>query len=124
MLGFGPDILHLIKDGVLKDVRFMPGDVICLKQNLQQWWNSADAKHKWVSLMPSPVQSTLPNKRVAFKKQYHAGRTYKLYGPKMIEGNFSPDTDFNWFYFCRAHNVMVPLSFGYMPVLNGEKPSD
>jgi hypothetical protein len=55
MLGFGPDILHLIENGVLKDVGFMPGDVNCLKQNSQQWWNSANAKHKWVSHTPSPV---------------------------------------------------------------------
>jgi hypothetical protein len=46
MLGFGSDILHLVDDAVLKDVGFMPGDVIRLKQNLQQWWNSANAKRK------------------------------------------------------------------------------
>ena len=33
MLGFGPDILYLVEDGVLKDVEFTPGDVIHLKQN-------------------------------------------------------------------------------------------
>jgi hypothetical protein len=44
MLGFGPDILHLVNDAVLKDVGFTPGDIIHLKQNSQQWWNSADAK--------------------------------------------------------------------------------
>jgi hypothetical protein len=37
MLGFGPDILHLVEDGVLKDMGFTLGDVIRLKQNLQQW---------------------------------------------------------------------------------------
>ena len=46
MLGFGLDILHLVEDGVLKDMGFMPEDVICLKQNSQQWWNSTDAKRK------------------------------------------------------------------------------
>jgi hypothetical protein len=44
MLGFGPDILHLVDNAVLKDVGFTPGDIIRLKQNSQQWWNSADAK--------------------------------------------------------------------------------
>jgi hypothetical protein len=44
MLGFGPDILHLVENGVLKDIGSMPGDVIHLKQNSQQWWNSTDAK--------------------------------------------------------------------------------
>jgi hypothetical protein len=100
MLGFGPDILHLIEDRVLKDVGFTPEDVIHLKQNSQQWWNGTNAKCKWVSHMPSPVQSTPPNKRIAFEKQYHTGGTYKLYGPKMIEGEFPSDTDFDWFYFC------------------------
>jgi hypothetical protein len=68
MLGFGPDILHLVEDSVLRDVGFMPGDVIRLKQNSQQWWNSTDAKRKRVSHAPSPVQSTPPNKRVTFEK--------------------------------------------------------
>jgi hypothetical protein len=68
MLGFGPDILHLVDDAMLKDVGFTLEDVICLKQNSQQWWNSADAKHKWANKMPSPVQSTLLNKRVTFEK--------------------------------------------------------
>jgi len=67
MLGFGPDILHLVDNAMLKDVGFTPGDVIHLKQNLQQWWNSKDAKCKQASEMPL-VQSTLPNKRVAFEK--------------------------------------------------------
>jgi hypothetical protein len=124
MLGFGPNILHLVEDGVLKDVGFTPGDVIRLKQNSQQWWNSANAKRKWVCHTPSPVQSTPPNKRITFEKRYHTGGTYKLYGPKMIEGEFSSDTDFDWFYFCRARDVMVPLPFGYVPVLDSEEPSD
>lgn len=124
MLGFGPDILHLVEDGVLKDVGFTPGDVIRLKQNSQQWWNSADAKRKRVSHTPSPVQSTPPNKRVTFEKRYHAGGSYKLYGPKMIEGDLLPDADFDWYYFCKARDTMVPLPFGYVPVADGEVPAD
>ena len=33
-LGFGPDILHLVEDNVLKDIGFIPGDVIHLKQSV------------------------------------------------------------------------------------------
>jgi hypothetical protein len=66
MQGFGPDILYLVNNGILKNVGFIPGDIIHLKQNSQQWWNSTDAKHKWTSPMPS--QSTPPNKRVTFEK--------------------------------------------------------
>ena len=120
MLGFGPDILHLVEDGVLKDVGFTPGDVIHLKQNSQQWWNSADAKRKRVTHMPSPVSSTPPNKRVTFEKRYHDGGGYKVYGPKMIEGDLSPNADFNWYYFCKARDDMVPLPLGYVPILDGE----
>jgi hypothetical protein len=68
LLGFGPDILHLVDNTVLKDIGFTPGDVICLKQNLQQWWNSTDAKRKWTNDSPPGVQSTPPNKRVTFGK--------------------------------------------------------
>ena len=120
MLGFGPDILHLVEDGVLKDVGFTPGDVICLKQNSQQWWNSTDAKHKRASHMPSPVQSTPPSKRVTFEKRYHNGGGYKLYGPKMIEGDLPLDMDFDWYYFCKATDAMMPVPLGYVPVLDGE----
>jgi hypothetical protein len=120
MLGFGPDILHLIEDSVLRDVGFTPGDVIRLKQNSQQWWNSTDAKRKRVSHAPSPVQSTPPNKRVTFEKRYHAGGCYKVYGPKMVEGDLLPDTDFDWYYFCKARDTIVPLPLGCVPVLDGE----
>jgi hypothetical protein len=124
MLGLGPDILHLVEDGVLKDVGFTPGDVIRLKQNSQRWWNSADAKRKRVNHTPSPARSTPPNKRVRFEKRYRAGGSYKLYGPKMVEGELSPDADFDWFFFCQARDAMVPLPLGYVPVVDGENPSD
>lgn len=123
MLRFGPDILHLVDDGVLKDIEFTFRDVICLKQNLQQWWNSGDTKCKWANqVSPSPVQSTPSNKQITFEKQYHDGRGYRVYGPKMVkvEGGFSPNADIGWFYFCKAHDAMVPLLTGYTPVIDGE----
>lgn len=120
MLGFGPDILHLVEDGVLKDVGFTPGDVIRLKQNSQQWWNSADAKRKRVNHMPPSVQSTPPNKRVTFEKRYHSGGGYKVYGPKMVEGDLPLNSDFDWYYFCKARDALVPLPLGYVPILDGE----
>ena len=121
ILGFGPDILHLIDNKVLKDVGFTPRDIIRLKQNLQQWWNSADTKRKWPSQSsPGSSHSTPPNKRVTFEKRYQDGGCYRLYGPKMVESNRSPDADIDWYYFCKARSTMVPLLFGYVPVLNGE----
>jgi hypothetical protein len=121
MLGFGPDILYLVDNTVLKDVGFTPEDVICLKQNLQQWWNSADTKHKWTNQSPSSAVSTPPNKRVTFKKQYRDGGGYRVYGPRIAEGDFSPDADVEWFYLCKARGTMVPLPFGCVPFLNGEE---
>jgi len=119
MLGIGPDILHLVEDEVLKNVGFTPRDVIRLKQNSQLWWNSADAKRKRTSHSPSP-QSTPLNKKVRFEKRFHAGGTYRLYGPKMVEGDLSPEIDFDWYYFCKARGDMVPLPLGYVPVVDGE----
>ncbi len=37
MLGFGPDILHLVNNDALTNIGLTLGDVICLKQNSQQW---------------------------------------------------------------------------------------
>ena len=85
-LGFGPDILHLVEDNVLKDIGFIPGDVIYLKQSVWQWW-STNAKHKQVSHITSPLaQLTPPNKRVRFKKQFHDGGCYCIWfmGPRWL----------------------------------------
>jgi hypothetical protein len=118
--GFGPDILHLVDDAALKDVGFTPGDVIRLKQNSQQWWNSVDAKRKRTNDTPSPAQSTPPSKRVAFEKRYHDGGRYRFYGPKIVEGDFTPGADVDWFYYCKARDAMVPLPPGHKPILEGE----
>ena len=31
-----------------------------------------------------------------------------------------PETNFDWYYFCKARDAMVPLPLGYVPVLDGE----
>ena len=123
-LGFGPDILHLVEDNVLKDIGFIPGDVICLKQSVRQWW-STNAKRKQVSHTTSPpAQSTPPNKRVRFEKRFHDGGCYMVYGPKMVEGksslNTTVTTDFDWYYLCTARNAMVPLPLGHVPIIDSE----
>jgi hypothetical protein len=105
---------------MLKDIGFTPGNVICLKQNSQQWWNSADTKYKQTSDTPSLTQSTPPNKRVTFEKQFHGNGGYRIYGPRIAEGDFSPDANIEWYYFCKAWDTMVPLPFGYKPILNRE----
>ena len=78
---------------------------------------SGDLEHS-----PTPPQSMPPNKRVTFEKRYHGGGSYRLYGPKITEaeGDLPPNTDFDWHYFCKVRNAMVPLPFGYVSVLDGE----
>lgn len=64
--GFGPDILHQVKDKELRSIGFRSRDIIRLKQNAQRWWNGPDAKWKQtvtVEMMES-MFATLPNKKV------------------------------------------------------------
>ena len=71
--------------------------------------------------MSASVLSTPPNKRITFKKRYHGGGGYRVYGPKMVEEeDFSPGDSVDWFYFCKAQDAMVPLPPGYAPVLDGK----
>jgi len=110
ILVFGPDILHLVDNAVLRDVGFTPGDVICLKQNSQQWWNSADTKAtKRKRMTPPSTQSTPPSKKVAFEKQYHDGGAQRCYGPRLVEGDISPGADFDWYYFSRPGTPCYPF---------------
>jgi hypothetical protein len=140
MQGFGPDILHLVDDGALKDIGFTPGDVIRLKQNSQRWWNSTDAKRKRESLRddntvpseplvqrrrpndiaPSPLELTPPSQKVTYEKHYNDGGRYRFYGPRMKEGEFTPADGAEWFYFCRARDTMVSLPPNYIPILEGD----
>jgi hypothetical protein len=78
-----------------------------------------DTKRKQAHEVPSPVQLTPPNKRVTFEKRYHDGGGYRLYGPKIVEGDFTPAADVDWFYFCKARDAMVPLPPGHKPVIDG-----
>jgi hypothetical protein len=82
-----------------------------------------DAKCKWTQADQPPLLLTIsPNKRVAFKKQYHNGGRYHVYGPKMVKvDNFSPEPSTDWFYFCKASNTFIPLPSSYALILNNEK---
>jgi hypothetical protein len=51
---------------------------------------SAFLKCKWANEMPSLVQSTPPNKRVTFEKQYHNDGGYRLYGLRIVMRNLCP----------------------------------
>jgi hypothetical protein len=116
-MGYGPDILHLVDDGALKDIGVTPGDIIRLKQNSLLWWNSTSAKHKCDDRTPSPVCSTMPpSKRISFEKWFHDGGSMRLFGPKMVEGDLPMDADCDWFYYvkrevlwCLFLPVMYPL---------------
>ena len=46
-----------------------------------------------------------------------------VYRPKMVKGKSSLDTtitDFDWYYLYIAQDAIVPLPFGYMPIIDSE----
>jgi hypothetical protein len=45
--GYGPDILPDVDDPALMAVGISAGDVLCLKNGSQKWWNGPDAKYKF-----------------------------------------------------------------------------
>jgi hypothetical protein len=119
-MGYGPDILHLIDDSTLKDIGISLGDVIRLKQNSLQWWNGPNVKRKADDHAPSPFDAAPASKRIHFEKQYHEGGAVSVFRPEMVEGDPDPGADFEWYYFCKAMNKLVPLPRGYILVLNSE----
>jgi hypothetical protein len=119
-MGYGPDILHLIDDSMLKDIEFSLGDVISLKQNSLQWWNSPNAKRKADDRTPFPFDAAPASRRIRFEKWYHEGGAVSVFRPEMVEGDPDPGADFEWYYFCEAMNKSVPLPRGYIPVLDGK----
>jgi hypothetical protein len=123
MMGYGPDILHLVDNTALKEIGITPGDAIRLKQHSLSWLDNAsasDSEKRKRTPSPNPVLSTPPNKKVRFEKRYHEGGSSRIYGPSLMKGDIAPGLDFDWYYFCDAAKEMVPLPPGYVPILDGE----
>lgn len=123
-MGYGPDILHLVNDGDLKDIGIKPGDVIRLKQHSLQWLNSSASKRKQGDHTPS-APSTPPNKKVRFEKRFHDGGLARLYGPRIRridgdEGDVPEHLSYDWFYYCEAHDDWVSVPPGCVPVLEND----
>ena len=125
--GYGPNILHLIKDTALQHIGLSEGDIICLKQNALHWWNLESETNKCKqsdddeggSTHSAPhTPHTPPNVKIRYEKRYHDGGCARLYGPRLTPGTLPLDTDFDWTYFCEAHGKYVPLPDGYIPVLD------
>jgi hypothetical protein len=69
--GYGPDILHCIKEESLIELGIPHGDVIRLQDNASKWWNGPDAKRK-----SSCVENDEPTKKcICFEKHYCYNRT-------------------------------------------------
>ena len=119
-MGYGPDILHLVEDATLKDIGFSSGDVIRLKQSSSKWWNSSAVKRQHDDSASSPCSDERPTKMIRFEKRFHDGGSATLWGPDMVEGSLDCDADFDWWYHCEALGKRVPMSRGYVPVLDGE----
>ena len=124
-LGYGPDILHLVKDSALKDIGVPPGDVIRLKTNSLAWWNSPEAiapKQKRNDETPDEygITSTPPTKKImSFEKRFHDGGAARLYGSSLVSGQLSKTANYEWYYFCEPVGDMVPVPKGYVPLLDG-----
>jgi len=115
--GYGPDILHHVKEESLVSLGIPPGDVIRLQDNALKWWNGPDAKCKLAE-----VENDDPGrKRIRFEKRYHdeSGK-HSLWGSKLVPGDIDPDADYDWWYFSEAHGDVVPILQGYLPLLNFE----
>lgn len=115
--GYGPDILHCVKEESLVTLGISPGDVIRLQDNALKWWNGPDAKRKHVE-----VENDDPGrKHICFEKRYRdeSGKL-SLWGSKLVPGDIDPDADYDWWYFSEAHDDVVPIPQGYLPLLDFE----
>ena len=85
--GYGPDILHRVKEESLIALGIPPGDVIRLQDNAMKWWNGSDAKRK----LCHAENDEPTRKRIRFEKRYRdeSGK-YSLWGQKLIAGDVSP----------------------------------
>ncbi|KAJ7850859.1 hypothetical protein B0H13DRAFT_1570584, partial [Mycena leptocephala] len=83
--GFGPDILHMLPDQDLVDIRLNKGDALCLKAGAQEWWKGPDAKKNVVTpAFDGHFDATPPSKKVLFERRWDDGRSTRYYGPRII----------------------------------------
>ncbi|KAJ6537380.1 hypothetical protein DFH09DRAFT_1400559 [Mycena vulgaris] len=102
--GYGPDILHLVEDRDLMDIRMTTGDAIRLKAGAQAWWNGPEANKKRsygemseadsagssfgrTFTRPSDILATPPSKKVSFERHWDDGGAERFYGPRIVEGD-------------------------------------
>lgn len=131
--GYGPDVLHLVKEDELRTMGLSDGNVIRLQQNAPNWWNSSRSKRKrsessepvvaHTVIIPEP--RTPPNKKVSFNKVFNNNEgASRCYGPRITPGRLPPNAGFTYEYYCEARARMCPLPDGYIPVLEDAEPED
>ena len=118
--GYGPNILHRVKDESLVTLGIPPGDVIWLQDNALKWWNGPNAKRRF-SHADNESNDKHTKKHVCFEKRYRdeSGK-YSLWGYKLVAGDVDPGADYEWWYYSEAHDAVVPVPQGYVPLLEEE----
>ena len=116
MKGYGPDILHMVKDSDLGDIGISPGNIIRLKLGASKWWNGPDAKRKHNEVDDDHPDKTRPIKRVRFEKRFHDGGGFTFHAPEgsMVPGQASQSNDYDTYYYCEARKDMVPVPTGFI----------
>ncbi|KIJ57767.1 hypothetical protein HYDPIDRAFT_34805 [Hydnomerulius pinastri MD-312] len=101
--GIGPDILSDVDDQTLRGKGLKQGDIICLKKGSFTWWSGPNAKR------PS---------KVSYEKRFKEGGGCHFSGPPMKvdeDGNgWSPNSDYDLWYFCEARKEWVQVPPGYI----------
>ncbi|KAF8123999.1 hypothetical protein EV363DRAFT_1178820, partial [Boletus edulis] len=104
--GIGWDILADMDNQVLAGIGISMGDIVHLKKGSVVWWNGPKAKRKWSDTVTSSGterSKTEPQKKkVAYKKQYHAGGGNRFLGLAMEEGDADLNSDFDLYYKCNT----------------------
>ena len=117
--GYGPDILHLVKDESLIETGLPPGDVIRMKAGCIAWWSSADAKRKHepeATATDDRHNHTPPNKKIRYERRYKDGTGANTFWGPVLEpddSNSEMPADSDLFFFCSARCAMVPVPPGF-----------
>jgi hypothetical protein len=125
--GFGPDILHLVKDEALVDIGFTEGDVIRLKLGSNDWWKSPEAKRKCTDTVTTnfSVGGSDSAKRqkniIRYERIYvEDGGMHTFWGPPLEPGE-TTFTDMETKYFDEAHGDFVPIPHGFTAIMDDEE---
>jgi hypothetical protein len=112
--GYGPDILHLVKDEALAEAGLPPGDVIRMKAGCVAWWSSSDVKRKRdASPDDDRRPPTPPNKKVCYEKRYKDGSGGTTFWGPVLKPGVQWNAEWDMYYYCGVRRDMVPVPPGF-----------